>query len=474
LYYLLENSKLQNIEWDVATVTAGDFSVEYHITHEMYDNFIAEHYDRVKYQSPGMALKCYLKYQIEEICIQEFKKKKLADALLNRDANDKDLDRIEVADIVFAFNNAKLITLLKERGHCIINQDFEKQKTIEEQIMELKRNDYDALTRPVCAFITFAEEEGFQTALRFEEPEDKESCKNPKLLGEPLYFGEATEPTNIIWENRHLTTLDMVWRAFVVVSACSLLLFGSFTVIFICQQEAIAIKLKYPLVECNDFYTTYGNSLTSIAYQEYMNYYHNKDDDPTPMAGALKCFCEKQAEENGSMSTWGGKYEITGKEEVALCTEWYFDQWKGLLSQMVGYFIIGINFVLRLFLIQLICMIGQHTESSQTNSITNGVLLVQFFNTAILLLFVNANMSQQSSVLGYVFKGNLPDFSQVWYTDIGNTLVGAMIFNVMWPIIEFFVFWFQREGLRILDKGLSGFTSIFTSQSETTKTITIY
>lgn len=70
------------------------------------------------------------------------------------------------------------------------------------------------------------------------------------------------------------------------------------------------------------------------------------------------------------------------------------------------------------------------------------MLLVQFFNTAILLLFVNANMTQQSSILGYVFRGNLPDFSQVWYQDIGNTLVGAMIFNVMWPIIEFFVFWF--------------------------------
>lgn len=101
--------------------------------------------------------------------------------------------------------------------------------------MELKRNDYDSLTRPVCAFITFAEEEGYQTALRFEEPEDPDHCKNPRLLGEPLWFEDATEPTNIIWENRHLTTLDMVWRAFVVISACSLLLFASFTVIFICQ-----------------------------------------------------------------------------------------------------------------------------------------------------------------------------------------------------------------------------------------------
>lgn len=50
-----------------------------------------------------------------------------------------------------------------------------------------------------------------------------------------------------------------------------------------------------------------------------------------------------------------------------------------------------------------------------------------------------------------------------------------MIFNIMWPIIEFFAFWFQREGLRIIDRGLSGIKSIFTMSDDTsTKTITIY
>lgn len=63
-------------------------------------------FDRTRYESPGMALKCYLKDSIESICIAEFKKKKKADELLGREANDKDLDRIEIADIVFAFNNA--------------------------------------------------------------------------------------------------------------------------------------------------------------------------------------------------------------------------------------------------------------------------------------------------------------------------------------------------------------------------------
>ena len=340
--------------------------------------------------------------------------------------------------------------------------------------MKLKQEKYEDLTRPVQAFITFAEEEGYQTALRFEEPEDPDHCRNPKLLGEPLYFEDATEPTNIIWENRYMTTLDIVWRSFCVISACGVLLVCSFIVIFMCQQEAIAIKLKYPMVDCDEIITTYGKAFESVAYSEFMNYYKTDKEDPTPMAGALKCFCEREAGENGAMSTWGKKYTVRENPPQELCTDWYWDQWKSMLSGMVGYFIIGINFVLRLVLIGLICLIGQHTESTQTNSITNGVLLVQFFNTAVLLLFVNANMTQQSTILGYAFKGNLPDFSYTWYQETGNTLTGAMIFNIGWPIIEFFVFWFQREGLRIVDRGLSGFAALFTAQEESTKTITIY
>jgi len=40
---------------------------------------------------------------------------------LNREANDKDLDKIEIAEITFAFNNSKLIKLLRKRGTAIIN-----------------------------------------------------------------------------------------------------------------------------------------------------------------------------------------------------------------------------------------------------------------------------------------------------------------------------------------------------------------
>ena len=41
IYYLYETSKLEYKSWDVATVTAADFTVESNISEAMWNNFIA-------------------------------------------------------------------------------------------------------------------------------------------------------------------------------------------------------------------------------------------------------------------------------------------------------------------------------------------------------------------------------------------------------------------------------------------------
>ena len=86
----------------------------------MWENFINGHYDKNKDFSPGEAFKKYLKDFTEDLMTKEFKEKKKEDEELGREANDKPLDWIYIADIVFAFNNAQLINLLRKRGAQII------------------------------------------------------------------------------------------------------------------------------------------------------------------------------------------------------------------------------------------------------------------------------------------------------------------------------------------------------------------
>jgi hypothetical protein len=73
----------------------------------------------------------------------------------------------------------------------------------------------------------------------------------------------------------------------------------------------------------------------------------------------------------------------------------------------------------------------------------------------MLLLLVNAHLKEQSEILGWLFSGGASDFRPSWFSDIGNTLVGAMMFNVYWPILEFFCYYGMRLGFRILDRSFS-------------------
>lgn len=95
--------------------------------------------------------------------------------------------------------------------------------------------------------------------------------------------------------------------------------------------------------------------------------------------GIYQCFC----------SNYPGSFS-----QVPFCDQFQKDKYLGLgLSQLVSFAIVIINFVLRSVNILLIKYIGYNTESKQTTVIKTSIFVTQFFNTAILLLLVNANTS---------------------------------------------------------------------------------
>ena len=68
---------------------------------------------------------------------------------------------------------------------------------------------------------------------------------------------------------------------------------------------------------------------------------------------------------------------MTPDTKDPLCKQYFMDYWMSFaLSNGVQYMIVGINYILRLFIIWLIIYIGKDTESEQTKLITNGVFIV--------------------------------------------------------------------------------------------------
>ena len=77
---------------------------------------------------------------------------------------------------------------------------------------------------------------------------------------------------------------------------------------------------------------------------------------------------------------------------------------------------------------------------------------VQFFNTAFLLLLVNADLREQPFSFG--LTGGLEgDFDHTWFKVIANTIVSTMIFSAIFPFLEAMGFFSLRTLGRVLDSG---------------------
>jgi hypothetical protein len=127
---------------------------------------------------------------------------------------------------------------LKKRGEAIRADEFEKVDKIEAKINQLKERDLDKLTRPCSAFVTFENEEGFKRATKFNEisaaSDNLEIQSFPIFIPgiKPIRIKPASEPSDIIWENRMLTTRHRRIRKLVVAVVMFLALLGSIIFIF--------------------------------------------------------------------------------------------------------------------------------------------------------------------------------------------------------------------------------------------------
>ena len=136
-----------------------------------------------------------------------------------------------------------------------------------------------------------------------------------------------------------------------------------------------------------------------------------------------------------------------------------------LWTSALSYLLIGINYILRTVCIMLVDWIGYSTETVRLSKTTTVTFIVQYFNSAFLLLMVNANMSEQP-ITFWLTTGSLPDFNTAWFRSVGDIIVLAMVFNIYYPILEVLGYWALRVLFRCLDRGCK-------LKSETTKSTSI-
>ena len=78
-------------------------------------------------------------------------------------------------------------------------------------------------------------------------------------MGRKLVFEETSEPTDIIWENRHWTRAQIFWRAIAAWIIILILMAGSFVFIYWVSSLSSKVARVFPTVDCETLRTNYGD-----------------------------------------------------------------------------------------------------------------------------------------------------------------------------------------------------------------------
>jgi hypothetical protein len=101
------------------------------------------------------------------------------------------------------------------------------------------------VTTPTAAFITFRSDDSAIAALKFDGSNEGET-----LLGSPLKFVAASEPTDIIWENRRFTPMQYLRREISAYVLLGILLAGSVAIVYKISMMSADIASVFPTVDC--------------------------------------------------------------------------------------------------------------------------------------------------------------------------------------------------------------------------------
>jgi hypothetical protein len=202
-----------------------------------------------------------------------------------------------------------------------------------------------------------------------------------ELDGEPMDVKPATEPTNILWENRHITKREKSCRIGAAITVITIILLIAFFLIFICKRY-VTPKGKVN-VDCKDIANMYSSN-SMYKHFALKEYYDTMMKEPaTPATGVLQCFCLMYKEEYGATDardTYFSMDEVKDPQgnviDKMICKEVIAGNIvETIVNQVISFVIVIVNTVLRMTMIWLINLIGFDTHSSVANATKNAVFV---------------------------------------------------------------------------------------------------
>ena len=425
-------------EYDQDTVTVSDYAVEFNITDSMYNTFKNKFERKLRRDEIRGSLSNYsLAYEFKIALIKKIEKQISKIPAISKEINDS-----SIWYFYLSFNNKEAIDLLEERGKLLIKGDIIKAKEIESKVEALKEKLYLEMGIPDTAFIAFEEEEACQRALSSEG-------RKITFWDELLYFKEAPEPSDVIWEYNDQSVSEFWRKSAIAISLVWLLVFLNFVIVFVIKS---LLTHDYGNINWDFIDAIYKSkdALFKSAIDEFNAY--SKHGNRSALKGTLKWFWDQ---EWSNIKNGHSSYRSSGTQSIEDIWYGYFiDSYLSyLILNSLGILIIIVNVIMKQAILAIVTWVGFRTQSQLSKSLTIASFATRFVNTAIILLVRKSSISGYSfPYFGAFIDSIYYDFDPDWYREIGSSIVIANLFNSISPVVDFCVDYSTKNLFRIIDK----------------------
>ena len=242
----------------------------------------------------------------------------------------------------------------------------------------------------------------------------------------------------ILWENLGVGKTERFFRILLVSLVSFLLMILWFIVIVYSRDYQSTLSSKY------------GDKSwpkTTITQTEAYNDYQKSESQ---RLGLMSCYCSQEFKKSG--------YNVSNIQFSD--SKYYWNDWIYTYSVSNAFiwfmvFMLSVmNVILKTILRLFSAWERRHDKTDLVISNTFKMFVVQFVNTAIIILIVNAKFDFMPS-WSPILNGEYDDFSTEWYKHIGVSIILTMLIGVFSPHIANGLFFLQGAWKRVWDRKCS-------------------
>ena len=335
--------------------------------------------------------------------------------------------------------------------------------------------------KTISAFVTFETDESFELALKWEKIAKYRRAMDDGGLGGrhirdgyDVHLAEAPEPDTVIWENLEYSSAYRRRQRAKVTLVVILVLLLSFGGIIIASAYTTSISylkdcpavlnetavhspsgLEHPACGLVNVSVAGGTrvqpSLDVFAgcFEEERSRVDSVSadcsdrskyatmqryrEDTNVHSLCYQCLC------NGGSPAVGEFEDLAGLPSGSYCTSWNSFTLRIQIATLIGTLIVVIvNQALKMMLEKMVAYEKPHTLGHQQSSLAVKLFVAQLFNTAVLVLIINAD-KRSLGLLGGVIDPMRPpgvyfdDFSNKWFNNVGAAIIQAMVVQNITP-----------------------------------------